>query len=147
MFDKDYTQEKAAEFVAYVMGELPAYKQAEMERVLYGIMTRTRRCRNILAELSPYDDATRVLKNMVRSLQSLLQETDNATLRTFLFTCPKRQPRALAEISARLHTLEWICRELKRQRKARMEQFFTRVQDNSTKGDDDNVESAYLRQL
>lgn len=123
MFDKDYTQEKAAEFVAYVMGELPAYKQAEMERVLYGIMTRTRRCRNILAELSPYDDATRVLKNMVRSLQSLLQETDNATLRTFLFTCPKRQ------------------------RKARMEQFFTRVQDNSTKGDDDNVESAYLRQL
>lgn len=147
MFDKDYTQEKAAEFVAYVMGELPAYKQAEMERVLYGIMTRTRRCLNILAELSPYDDATRVLKNMVRSLQSLLQETDNATLRTFLFTCPKRQPRALAEISARLHTLEWICRELKRQRKARMEQFFTRVQDNSTKGDDDNVESAYLRQL
>lgn len=147
MFDKDYTQEKAAEFVAYVMGELPAYKQAEMERVLYGIMTRTRRCRNILAELSPYDDATRVLKNMVRSLQSLLQETDNATLRTFLFTCPKRQPRALAEISARLHTLEWICRELKRQHKARMEQFFTRVQDNSTKGDDDNVESAYLRQL
>lgn len=147
MIAKDYTQEKAAEFVAYVMGELPAYKQAEMERVLYGIMTRTRRCRNILAELSPYDDATRVLKNMVRSLQSLLQETDNATLRTFLFTCPKRQPRALAEISARLHTLEWICRELKRQRKARMEQFFTRVQDNSTKGDDDNVESAYLRQL
>lgn len=147
MFDKDYTQEKAAEFVAYVMGELPASRQAEMERVLYGIMTRTRRCRDILAELSPYDDATRVLKNMVRSLQSLLQETDNATLRTFLFTCPKRQPRALAEISARLHTLEWICRELKRQRKARMEQFFTRVQDNSTKGDDDNVESAYLRQL
>lgn len=147
MFDKEYTQEKAAAFVSYVMGELPAYKQAEMERVLYGIMTRTRRCRNILAELSPYDDATRVLKNMVRSLQSLLQETDNATLRTFLFTCPKRQPRALAEISARLHTLEWICRELKRQRKARMEQFFTRVQDNSTKGDDDNVESAYLRQL
>lgn len=147
MFDKDYTQEKAAEFVAYVMGELPASRQAEMERVLYGIMTRTRRCRNILAELSPYDDATRVLKNMVRSLQSLLQETDNATLRTFLFTCPKRQPRALAEISARLHTLEWICRELKRQRRARMEQFFTRVQDNATKGDDDNVESAYLRQL
>lgn len=147
MFDKEYTQEKAAAFVSYVMGELPASKQAEMERVLYGIMTRTRRCRNILAELSPYDDATRVLKNMVRSLQSLLQETDNATLRTFLFTCPKRQPRALAEISARLHTLEWICRELKRQRRARMEQFFTRVQDNATKGDDDNVESAYLRQL
>lgn len=114
MFDKEYTQEKAAAFVSYVMGELPASKQAEMERVLHGIMKRTRRCRDILAELSPYDDATRVLKNMVRSLQSLLQETDNATLRTFLFACPKRQPRALAEISARLHTLEWICRELKR---------------------------------
>lgn len=80
---------------------------------------------------------------MVRSLQSLLQETDNATLRTFLFTCPKRQPRALAEISARLHTLEWICRELKRQRKAKMEQFFN----NEAQGDEDDVGSAYLRQL
>ena len=144
MLDKEYTQEKAAEFVAYVMGELPASKQAEMERVLHGIMSRTRRCRDILAELSPYDDATRVLKNMVRSLQSLLQETDNATLRTFLFTCPKRQPRALAEISARLHTLEWICRELKRQRKAKVEQFFNSIE---TKRDEDDVESAYLRQL
>lgn len=144
MIAKDYTQEKAAEFVAYMMGELPASKQAEMERVLYGIMKRTRRCRDILAELSPYADATRVLKNMVRSLQSLLQETDNATLRTFLFTCPKRQPRALAEISARLHTLEWICRELKRQRKAKMEQFFKEI---DARGGEDDVESAYLRQL
>lgn len=144
MFDKDYTQKKAAEFVAYVMGELPASKQAEMERVLYGIMKRTRRCRYILAELSPYADATRVLKNMVRSLQSLLQETDNATLRTFLFTCPKRQPRALTEISARLHTLEWICRELKRQRKAKMEQFFNKV---DALGGEDDAESSYLRQL
>lgn len=140
MFDKDYTQEKAADFVAYMVGELPASKQEEMERVLYGIMKRTRRCRDILAELSPYSDATRVLKNMVRSLQSLLQETDNATLRTFLFACPKRQPRALAEISARLHTLEWICRELKRQRKAKMEQFFNNIE---AQGDEDDVESAY----
>lgn len=127
MFDKEYSQKKAQQFVTALFQEVPEHRREAVERTLYGILRRTETCRNIIAKMDQDADVTRVLKNMVRSLQSLLQETDNATLRTFLFTCPKRQDRALQEISARLSTLEWICREIRRQRQERIQRYFTRL--------------------
>ena len=49
-----------------------------------------------------------ILEGYVRGLEMMVDEAGSATLRAFLYSCPKRADRALAEISKRLRVMEFL---------------------------------------
>lgn len=85
-------------------------------------MLRTQKVRSKLAELATPLRLSKfggqnarvfaILEGYISGLEKMVSEAGSATLRAFLYSCPKRADRALGEVSKRLHVMEFLVEKL-----------------------------------
>lgn len=102
----DYRFEKAGRLLDILEGN------SAFEAELNAILDKVQTCRDCIRLMPEDADVTPALRRMVTAIERLLADADCAVLRTFLYSAPKRQDRALVEIQERLTVLEWLVNQL-----------------------------------